>query len=127
MKIFALAFSLLAFLQTPPMHELAPTGTPPVAIGVGAANSAFWASRDPATGCPRGVTVDLGPSYALSESAFLVLADSPIVHIDQVNRAGTRVAGYVTTIVEEVKASGLVRRALDNAGLPDGVVAPPGR
>ena len=44
--------------------ELLPTGTLRVGIGVGASTSAFWAVRDPATGQPRGVTVDL--AYALA-------------------------------------------------------------
>jgi polar amino acid transport system substrate-binding protein len=45
-------------------RELLPTGKLRVGIGVGAATSAFWAVRDPATGLPRGVTVDL--AYALA-------------------------------------------------------------
>jgi polar amino acid transport system substrate-binding protein len=44
--------------------ELLPTGKLRVGIGVGASTSAFWAVRDPATGLPRGVTVDL--AYALA-------------------------------------------------------------
>lgn len=38
--------------------ELFPTGKLRVGIGVGVSPSAFWATRDPATGRPRGVTVD---------------------------------------------------------------------
>ena len=45
-------------------RELAPTGKLRVGIGVGAAPSAFWATRDPATGRPRGVTVNLGQALA---------------------------------------------------------------
>jgi polar amino acid transport system substrate-binding protein len=44
--------------------ELAPTGKLRVGIGVGAAPSAFWTTRDPATGRPRGVTVNLGQAMA---------------------------------------------------------------
>ncbi len=44
--------------------ELVPTGKLRVGIGVGAAPSAFWATRDPATGRPRGVTVDLAGALA---------------------------------------------------------------
>lgn len=44
--------------------ELAPTGKLRVGIGVGASPSAFWATKDPATGKPRGVTVTLGQALA---------------------------------------------------------------
>ena len=42
------------------LKELAPTGTLRVAIGVGPAASAFYCTRDPLSGRPRGVAVDLG-------------------------------------------------------------------
>ena len=45
-------------------RELAPTGKLRVGIGVGAAPSAFWATKDPASGRPRGVTVNLGQALA---------------------------------------------------------------
>lgn len=44
-------------------HELVPTGTLRVGIGVGQAASAFWTVRDP-SGQPRGVTVALGRALA---------------------------------------------------------------
>ena len=47
-----------------PMQELTPTGKLRVGIGVGAVPSAFWATRDPETGRPLGVTVDLGSDIA---------------------------------------------------------------
>ena len=43
---------------------LAPGGVLRVGIAVGPAGSAVWAVRDPATGEPRGVTVDLGAAMA---------------------------------------------------------------
>src|SRR3954463_5277717 len=46
------------------LGELAPTGTLRVGIGVGPVSSAFWATRDAASGEPRGVTVDLGKALA---------------------------------------------------------------
>jgi len=49
---------------TPLLQEIAPTGKLRVGIGVGAVSSAFWATRDTATGKPRGVTVDLGGALA---------------------------------------------------------------
>src|SRR5471032_2930045 len=45
-------------------NELLPTGKLRVGIGVGASPSAFWTTRDPATGKPRGVTVSLGQALA---------------------------------------------------------------
>ena len=42
------------------LRELAPTGTLRVAIGVGPTASAFYCTRDPLSGRPRGVAVDLG-------------------------------------------------------------------
>lgn len=44
--------------------EVAPTGTLRVAVAVGPAASAFWTTRDPATGKPRGVTVELAKAAA---------------------------------------------------------------
>jgi polar amino acid transport system substrate-binding protein len=40
-------------------HDIAPTGALRVAVAVGPAASTFWATRDPASGEPRGVTVEL--------------------------------------------------------------------
>jgi polar amino acid transport system substrate-binding protein len=44
--------------------DVAPTGKLRAAIGVGPAASAFWATRDPASGQPRGVTVALAKAAA---------------------------------------------------------------
>lgn len=46
------------------LRELAPTGKLRVGVGVGPVGSAFWTTKDPATGNPRGVTVDLGTAFA---------------------------------------------------------------
>jgi polar amino acid transport system substrate-binding protein len=143
----------------PPLHELAPTGKVRVGVGVGAVSSAFWATRDAATGQPRGVTVDLanalartlrrplelvvypnsgeltaaglrgewdvafmpvdderakavdfGPSYYLFESTYLVPAGSTIRTIADVDRAGVRVAAVANTTT-----SRSARRALKTA------------
>ena len=45
-------------------NELAPTGVLRVAIAIGPPGSPMWATRDPATGKPRGVTLDLGAALA---------------------------------------------------------------
>jgi polar amino acid transport system substrate-binding protein len=238
------------------MQELVPTGKLRVGIGVGPVSSAFWASKDPTTGQPKGVTVDLGidlakklgvplafviynnsgevtaagplgewdvafmpmdgerarmvdfgPAYFLVESTYLVPAGSTAQTIADVDHPGSRVLGiegtttarsaarslkqttlqtvrtveeiydalrankvdavalgkesleslaasfpgsrvlpghyqatgvaiavpknhpaalaYVSAYIEEAKASGVVRRALDNTGMKDAAVAPP--
>ena len=127
-------------------RELAPTGKLRVGIGVAPASSAFWATKDAASGQPRGVTVELGkalaqklgvplelmpynssgevteagaaaqwdvsfmpvdaeraqkvdfgPNYYLFVSTYLVPPDSPIKTIDQVDRDGVRVVGVANT------------------------------
>jgi len=65
-SLFA-AVSFLAACATAPSHpvaEIAPKGALRVAVAVGPAPSAFWATRDPASGEPRGVTVELGKAAA---------------------------------------------------------------
>lgn len=44
--------------------EIAPQGALRVAVAVGPSPSAFWATREPASGRARGVTVDLGVAAA---------------------------------------------------------------
>ena len=46
------------------LAELVPTGRLRAAIAVGPAGSAMWATRDPATGEARGVTVDIATALA---------------------------------------------------------------
>jgi polar amino acid transport system substrate-binding protein len=46
------------------IKELAPTGRLRVAVAVGPAASALWTVRDPATGKPKGVPVELGTALA---------------------------------------------------------------
>ncbi len=53
--------------------DLFPTGRLRVAIAISAAPGAFWASRDPATGEPRGVSVDLARAFAEELGAPLEL------------------------------------------------------
>lgn len=45
-------------------HDIAPTGSLRLAVAVGPAASAFWTTRDPANGKPRGVTVELAKAAA---------------------------------------------------------------
>jgi polar amino acid transport system substrate-binding protein len=46
------------------LKELAPTGKLRVGVAVGPSGSPLWAIKDPATGKPAGVTVDLGAALA---------------------------------------------------------------
>ena len=68
--LFALALSSV-FIVAPALdadaeeaRDIAPTGSLRVAVAVGPAASAFWTTRDPATGRPRGVTVELAKAAA---------------------------------------------------------------
>jgi len=55
------------------MRDIAPTGSLRVAIAVGPAASTFWATRDPVSGEPRGVTVELAKAAAAKLHAPLKL------------------------------------------------------
>jgi polar amino acid transport system substrate-binding protein len=59
------------------VRDIAPTGSLRVAVGVGPAASAFWATRDPATGKPRGVTVELAKAAAEKLRVPLQLVEYP--------------------------------------------------
>ena len=59
------------------VRDIAPTGSLRVAVGVGPAASAFWATRDPETGKPRGVTVELAKAAAEKLGAPLQLVEYP--------------------------------------------------
>lgn len=58
-----------------PVAEIAPKGALRVAIGVGPAASPFWATRDLASGKPRGVTVDLAQAAARKLGVALQLVE----------------------------------------------------
>jgi polar amino acid transport system substrate-binding protein len=58
------AFALAGALAEDAVRAVAPTGALRVAIAVGPAASTFWATRDPQSGEPRGVTVELGKAAA---------------------------------------------------------------
>ena len=138
----------------PAPDELAPTGVLRVAVGVGTATSAFWATPDESTGLPRGVTVDLGqalgaraalpvelivypnsgsiteagpsgewdvtfmpvdqaraqvvdfgPAYYLSDSAILVPEGSAANTLADVNQEGVRVAAIQGTTTGRAAAA----------------------
>lgn len=53
-----------AFAADVGAQDVAPTGSLRVAIAVGPAASAFWATRDAATGKPGGVAIELAKAAA---------------------------------------------------------------
>ncbi len=57
--------------------SIAPTGSLRVAIAVGPAASTFWATRDPASGAARGVTVELAKAAAVKLHVPLKLVEYP--------------------------------------------------
>jgi polar amino acid transport system substrate-binding protein len=143
------------------VSDVAPKGSLRVAIGVGPSASAFWATRDAATGGARGVTVELGkaaaaklgvplqlveypnsaaitaaaskdgwdisfmpyeaereklmdhgPAYVVYESSYIVRAGSDIRSAAQMDRAGVRVGA-----VEGTSTSRTVAKSLRHASL----------
>lgn len=90
----------------------------------------------------RREKVDFGPAYFFIESTNLVRQGSDIKSLSDVDRPNVRVVGIANTATiraagralknttigpvnsEDAKASGMVRRAFDDAGLKDLVVAP---
>jgi polar amino acid transport system substrate-binding protein len=154
-----------------PVRDIAPTGPLRVAIGVGPAASAFWATRDPASGKARGVTVelakaaaeklrvplqlveypnsgeitaaaskdawdisfmpgdaerekfvDVGPAFVIYESTYLVRAGSDIRSAADVDRAGIRVGGVEGTSTSRTVAKALKHATLTLYPKPDAAV-----
>src|SRR5260370_15085994 len=56
-------------------RDIAPTGSLRVAVAVGPAASTFWATRDPASGEARGVTVELAKAAAAKLHVTLKLVE----------------------------------------------------
>lgn len=75
--IAALLLAACASAPSAPVAGVAPTGKLRVAIGVGPSPSAFWAVKDPATGQPKGVTVELGKAAAAKLGVPLQLVEYP--------------------------------------------------
>jgi polar amino acid transport system substrate-binding protein len=71
--LISLAGPLIAADAASSTHEIAPTGSLRVAIAVGPAASTFWATRDPVSGQPRGVTVELARAAAAKLGVPLAL------------------------------------------------------
>ncbi|MGD0107718.1 MAG: hypothetical protein ABSC06_27325 [Rhodopila sp.] len=63
--IAASAWTMTTTNATPPAaYAVAPSGSLHVAIAISPASGPFWASRDPGSSEPKGVTVDLGHAMA---------------------------------------------------------------
>jgi polar amino acid transport system substrate-binding protein len=93
MKLFAalvcpLVCAVLAACAASPAKEVAPAGTLRVGIGVGPVPSAFWATRDPASGAPRGVTVEL--AQAMAKDLGIPLQLVPYANSGEVTDGGPR-------------------------------------
>jgi polar amino acid transport system substrate-binding protein len=87
-------------------QQLVPTGKLRIGIGVGASPSAFWAVKDPATGQPRGVTVDLANALAQKLRAPLQLVIYP--NSGEVVAAGPKGEWDVAFLPEDAERRKLV-------------------
>ncbi|MDB5803882.1 MAG: glnH [Betaproteobacteria bacterium] len=70
------------------VRALAPTGKLRAGIAVGAVSSPTWSVRDPATGQPRGVTVDLATALAAQLGVPLEL--KPYASTGEITNAGPK-------------------------------------
>jgi polar amino acid transport system substrate-binding protein len=86
--------------------DIAPTGSLRAAIGVGPAPSAFWATRDPATGKPRGVTVELAKAAADKLGVPLQLVEYP--NSGEIAAAGSKDAWDVSFMPADPERARLV-------------------
>ena len=77
LALAAVFFAACASAPSSFVADVAPTGSLRVAIGVGPSPSAFWAVKDPATGEPKGVTVELGKAAAKKLGVPLQLVQYP--------------------------------------------------
>jgi polar amino acid transport system substrate-binding protein len=82
-------------------RDIAPSGTLRVAVAVGPAASAFWTTRDPATGKPRGVTVELAKAAAEKLNVPLQLVE--YLSSDEIAAAGSRDAWDISFMPAEAR------------------------
>lgn len=90
-----------------------------------AAIDAFLAGQvDAAAGVkqPLAATARKNPDVRVIDGAFMTIGQA-----SGVPRGRENAARYLRAFIEEMKASGFVRRALDATGNPDATVAPPAR
>jgi polar amino acid transport system substrate-binding protein len=105
--LFALALSSVLVVAGPlkadaeGVRDIAPTGSLRVAVAVGPAASAFWATRDPVTGKPRGVTVELAKAAANRLRVPLELVEYP--SSDEIAAAGSKDAWDISFMPAEAR------------------------
>jgi polar amino acid transport system substrate-binding protein len=83
------------------VSDIAPTGSLRVAIAVGPAASAFWATRDASTAKPRGVTVELAKAAADKLRVPLELVEYP--SSDEIAAASSKDAWDISFIPAEAR------------------------
>jgi polar amino acid transport system substrate-binding protein len=83
------------------VRDIAPAGALRVAVAVGPAASAFWATRDPATGKPRGVTVELAKAAADKLGVPLQLVEYS--SSDEIAAAGSKDAWDISFMPAEAR------------------------
>src|ERR1700744_5106817 len=88
------------------LGEIAPTGSLRVAVAVGPAASAFWTTRDPATGKPRGVTVEL--AKAAAEKLHVPLQLVEYLSSDDIAAAGAKNAWDISFMPFEARRAAFV-------------------
>jgi polar amino acid transport system substrate-binding protein len=88
------------------VRDIAPTGSLRVAVAVGPAASAFWATRDPATGKPRGVTVELAAAAADRLHVPLQLVE--YLSSDEIAAAGSKDAWDISFMPAEARRAEFV-------------------
>jgi polar amino acid transport system substrate-binding protein len=106
-SLFAIALSLVPVVAVAleagaeGVRDIAPTGSLRVAVAVGPAASAFWATRDPATGKPRGVTVELAKAAADKLGVPLQLVE--YLSSDEIAAAGSKDAWDISFMPAEAR------------------------
>ena len=110
--LLAIALSLAIVVAVPlkagaeEVRDIAPTGSLRVAVAVGPAASAFWATRDPATGKPRGVTVELAKAAADRLHVPLQLVE--YLSSDDIAAAGSKDAWDISFMPAEARRAQFV-------------------
>jgi len=102
--VFVMAVALAAGAEG--VNDIAPTGSLRVAVAVGPAASAFWATRDPATGKPRGVTVEL--AKAAADRLHLPLQLVEYLSSDEIAAAGAKDAWDISFMPAEARREAFV-------------------
>ena len=107
------------------VSDLAPTGKLRAAINFG---NPILATRDAATGEPRGVSVDLSRELGrrLRVPVELVTYDAAGKVVEALKSGAWDVA-YLREFVEEMKASGFVAQSLARHRIEGAAIAPPAR